>query len=454
MEAAMIPIIEFQRRSMNGPVMKADDFDLEFAMKVRELVTEYEIEYNPEELVVDDKTADAVFQAGVELLAEIGLYHLDTERVIQYSREEIEILAAEAAKNPGEVTFGREDDVMTIKYRTSDDARPPILYAGMGGVADESWLGGIIQAYAEEPSIQGMGIVPGLSELGDIEPVAGTLSEIEVGFWEQRTMREALERAGRPHMNLGLLCTVSSVGGTMAMMGTGLRDEANTQIGIHIMPEQKVDWTRLVLSQYCQERGIVPWQSSMSMLGGLCRGAAEASVAMVANMLGQMSYAQGPTVSFFPNHLDGTWATSDTHWCFSAAARATERNVKLATGSAMVGDMRGGTGIIPFWQGAVISIVYVASGLGYAWILGRSPLEARVLHELMKGVSGMPGDEANELTRRLMVKVDDMLKTAEIGMPTFPMMYDVDTIKPLPDYETSIYNARDEMMAMGVPFEV
>ena len=41
----MIPIMEFQDRSLKGPVMKADDFDLAFAMKVRELVDKYNIEY-------------------------------------------------------------------------------------------------------------------------------------------------------------------------------------------------------------------------------------------------------------------------------------------------------------------------------------------------------------------------------------------------------------------------
>ena len=61
----MIPIMEFQERSLKGPVMKSTQFDLAFAKKVRELVGTYEIKYNPDELIVDDNTADAVFQAGI-----------------------------------------------------------------------------------------------------------------------------------------------------------------------------------------------------------------------------------------------------------------------------------------------------------------------------------------------------------------------------------------------------
>ena len=81
----MIPLIDFQNRSLNGPVMKPDDFDLEFAMKVREVVEKYDIKRFPEELVADESTGDAVFKAGVEVLAEVGLYHLNTQRVVRYT---------------------------------------------------------------------------------------------------------------------------------------------------------------------------------------------------------------------------------------------------------------------------------------------------------------------------------------------------------------------------------
>jgi hypothetical protein len=55
----MIPIMDFQERSLKGPVMKSTQFDLAFAKKVRELVGKYEIKYNPEELIVDDRTVEA-----------------------------------------------------------------------------------------------------------------------------------------------------------------------------------------------------------------------------------------------------------------------------------------------------------------------------------------------------------------------------------------------------------
>ena len=136
----MISIIEFQKRALTGPVMKADEFDLEFSMKLRELVAKYEIKYDPEMLIVDDATADAVFQAGVELLADVGLYHIETERVIKYTKEEIETIAREYREHPRKHTFGKGKDEVTVEYRTGADTRPPVQYSGPAGVADEEAL--------------------------------------------------------------------------------------------------------------------------------------------------------------------------------------------------------------------------------------------------------------------------------------------------------------------------
>ncbi len=41
----MIPLLDFQERVLNGPVKQADDFDLEFSMKIRELVEKHNIKY-------------------------------------------------------------------------------------------------------------------------------------------------------------------------------------------------------------------------------------------------------------------------------------------------------------------------------------------------------------------------------------------------------------------------
>jgi hypothetical protein len=448
----MIPIIEFQRRSLTGPIKKSDEFDIEFSMKVRELVAKYNIKYNPEELIVDDATADAVFQAGVELLADIGLYHLDTERVVKLTKEEVEVIAREYRENPSKHTFGRGKDEVTVEYRAGADTRPPTLYAGPGGVAEEDWFASIIQSFAQEESVKAIGIAPGLDKLGDIEPKAGTPSEIYVGQWEQREIKKALRRVGRPDMHCGLLATVSTVGGTMAMIGPGLREPHNTQIGVHIIPEQKLDWTRLILAQFCQDRGIAPWQSAMSMIGGLCRDAADTAVSLVANLLGQLAYAQGSLCSIFTTHMDGTWGTPAALWAYSAAARASERNIRVCIGGVTACSMDLWITEAQLLHAAAIAILNTASGMSYCWIAGPCGLDARLLGEVMDVTAGMKPEKANELIKTIMMKVDEAERKVALADVQFPLMYDVKAVRPKPDYEAMIMRAKDELARLGVPY--
>jgi methylamine--corrinoid protein Co-methyltransferase len=447
----MIPIIDFQRRSLTGPVVKAQDFDLSFSFKVRELVEEYGIAYDAEQLVVDDAMADAVFEAGVELLAEIGLYQMNTQRVIQYSVEEIEEIAGESRENPAAVAFGRHPETMTLRSRRSADSWKPTCYAGAPGVAEKEWFIAYVQSFAQEECVEGIGVAPGLAVLDGIEPKAGTLSDVHVALWEQDALVEALRRAGRPGMNLGLLSTVTAASAIMTIMQPGLRDATNTQIGIHIMPEQKIDWSRLLLAQYCQQSGIEPWQSSMSCIGGFCRDAAEAAVAMVANALGQMSYANGRTMSYFPSHLDGTWATRPSHWAFSAACRASERHTGLAVGTSISGITEAWRTPLTLWQAAAVATVSVASGMSYAWIAGHTGLEARLIDEIMDATAGMPADRANELAQKIMGRVDELLPSAKEQLP-FPEAYDLETVQPTPEYEASLLRVKDELAGMGMPY--
>ena len=60
------------------------------ATRTQELLKEFDIKYNPENVCpADDDLADRVFQAGLQLLADVGAYHLDTQRVIKFSKAEI-----------------------------------------------------------------------------------------------------------------------------------------------------------------------------------------------------------------------------------------------------------------------------------------------------------------------------------------------------------------------------
>ncbi len=448
----MIPLIDFQKRSLNGPVMKPDDFDLGFSMKVREVVEKYDIKRSPEEIVADESVGDAVFKAGVDVLADVGLYHFNTQRVVRYTEEEILEFVRERYDNPGEATFGKGPDEMTIAYRTADSKQPAVLYSGIGGAITEDEFLPLLKSFAGERRIKGLGISGGITKVGDVEPKAGTLSEIHCGLWEQEQLQRILEEVGRPDMNLGLLCTVSTVGATMQCLDRGFRGPHNTQIGVHIIPEQKIDWDRLRLAHFCRDRGIVPWQSAMSLIGGLCRNGADAAVGMMANVLGQMSYAKGPTCSLFPAHLDGTWSTRESIWAVSAAMRASERNIRIAIGSGTVASYQWTGTFLGMIQQAAQALAYTASGFSYSWLGGASPFEAVMCGEAMEAAAAMGPEKAKALAMTVMDRIDELIKEEKPrpAICTFKDVYDLETVEPKPGYQSDLDRARKELERLGV----
>jgi len=447
----MIPIMSFQDRALTGPVMKTTQFDLAFSKRIRELVAEHQIVYDSEMLIVDDKTADAIFEAAVKLLADVGLYHLDTQRVIRLEEQEIRQMAAEYRENPPAPVFGTGADQITVRARTYDDPTPPILAAGIAGLIDQEWFTAYVQSHVQEPTNRALGIAGGITSVNGRVPKAGTLSEMYCAQWECEQLREVLRRVGRPGMHLGLLCTASTAGAVMACMREGLRDATNTQIGIHIIPEQKLDWTRLILAKFCQDRGIVPWTSCSSIMGAICRGPADTAVALIANVLGQLSYGHGSMVSLFTNHIEGTWADAETIWATSGACRAVERNLRIPTACVCTGSHEQEGTRTMMIQAAATTIGHTASGFAYAWVAGANGIEARMLGEIMNGVAGMPRDKANALIHAVL-EVAAAEKALGEPIRRFPELFDLQKVTPLPYFVANFENAKEQLAKAGVPF--
>ena len=93
-------------RSGTGPIMLEEKFETElFPTVMANVQAKHQIEWNSDDpVMIDPDMADAVFDAGFELLMEVGLYCKDTKRIIKFTEEEI-LEAIRTARH--EVTFGR-----------------------------------------------------------------------------------------------------------------------------------------------------------------------------------------------------------------------------------------------------------------------------------------------------------------------------------------------------------
>jgi len=140
---------------------------------------------------------DRLFQAGLEMLVEMGVYCMDTGRVIKYTRDEVLMAVAGA---PRELTLGEGRDSRILRARSFDDPRPPLCQGGpTGAPVSENIFIAMHEAYAREPLVDT--IVNGvLSTINGREPKPGSPWEIAAVKGEVSMIRMAMARAGRPGM--------------------------------------------------------------------------------------------------------------------------------------------------------------------------------------------------------------------------------------------------------------
>jgi len=440
--------------------MKEQEFDMAFARGVRKIVKNYPIKYNPEQVIVDGEMADWVFAAGVDLLVEVGLYNRDTQRVIQFTKDEVLQIARDVWESPRQVSFGKGTDEVTIKYRTHEDPRPPTIWMGSNGMpSTEELYIPYMQSFIQEELAEGCSGPAILSSYQGVENKVGTPGEVYCNLAEVRLTQEAARRAGKPDIYIGQT-SATSVGGLMSLCYPGVLERYNTTIAIHMMPEQKLDWTRLTLALACEERGLIPWTSAISLIGALCRGPEESAITLVANLLGQLGYGHGKLATSGVATLAGTLSTPDAFWAVTAAARASEQHIGIPLGSASQAVSGAGTDMALFEKTAQ-TITYVASGAGWLWYagcrLGRgnnptTGLEARLVGETAHAVAGMKAAEANELILKIYALYGDQLKSAPEGK-SFGELYDVKKVQPTAEYMDVYKRAKDQLAKLGVPFK-
>jgi len=212
-------LLEMLDRAHNGPLLPQDDWDLEIIpTKVAERLAAHRLEKscdrtNP--VNCDDSLADEFYQAGVELALEIGMYCIDTERVIKLSEEEI---ADAIATQPVEVSLGSGSDRIVRRSRRPEDGQPSMFTALVGTPLSEDIYLDVTTAIAAIPEIDQLSGCTLATVYG--RPVVGdTPYETVAARWETTLKKEAIRRAGRPGLALSATQTSPTAYGLLASFG-------------------------------------------------------------------------------------------------------------------------------------------------------------------------------------------------------------------------------------------
>ncbi len=194
-----IGVFETYDRARTGPKFDEDEWDRRLTYQTAKALKEkYKLEYDRSKIIpTDTDMLDRLFQAGKEMLVEMGVYCMDTGRIIKYTEDEVMMAVAGA---PKQLVLGEGRDARLLAPRSFDDPRPPLNQGGpTGAPVSENIFVAMHEAYAREPLVDS--IVDGvLSTINGREPKPDSPWEIAAVKGECSLIRLAMMRAGRPGM--------------------------------------------------------------------------------------------------------------------------------------------------------------------------------------------------------------------------------------------------------------
>ncbi len=196
-----ISVFDVYDRAKTGPLVKESDWDYKIVPQTAKALKEkYNIKMDKKTIIPEDKELiNNLFNAGLDMLVECGIYCIDTGRVIKYTRDEVLNAICSA---PNHFVFGEGKEAIQVVPRHASSKTPPVIQGGpTGSPCSEDMFLPIHQAYAQERIVDT--IVDGVMQtvMGK-DPVPGSPWEIMAVKNECLQVREAQMRAGRTGMGL------------------------------------------------------------------------------------------------------------------------------------------------------------------------------------------------------------------------------------------------------------
>ncbi len=447
----MISFWTVMERAFNGPICTEKDFDLGiFVPNLRKVIEKYGIKYNPREPVpADDDLADRVWQAGLEFLAETGIYCLDTERRILFSREEIE---GALESGPCGRVFGQGKDSRVMPRRRPEDNTPPWSSVGptSSPVSTEMFYINLVKAHAENPLGDGI-TIPCLTTLNGQPIVGGSPLGVEGAIRAVLLTREGMRRAGRPGMPIvNGVTTAARAQEHIAASHFGIRPTDALEIGtVH---EMKIDFDSLNKVVYSLAAGNLIFAENGVILGGYAGGPAGVAVVTAAYNPVDLLVLRGAVQHPFPTHFDmGVTSARDTVWARSVANQAITRNSSLPVvnvGYSAAGPM---TEMLFYEHSAWVIAAVVSGGSVEVGASARgtaldytTPIEPTFASEMAHAVAGMGRKEANNIVNSLLDKYESRLREPPRGKK-YQECCDIVTGKPNKELRELYHAIRREM---------
>ena len=457
----MVQILDVMEKALEGHPISENDYQLRrYAPAVKEKVREYGIKFDPDAPVPsDDSLADDLFEAGLELLVDVGAYCMSTNRVISFSESEVK----EGLRNaPSKVFFGEGRDRKAMTPRKPEDRSPPwcLLGAAGGAVAsDESFLT-LMEGFAEIPLTDSI-TTPAITRVSGMRVRPASPLELFATMRNATLAREACNRVGRegkPLMNT--LATAESAISLAAAMQPryGLRPSDGFMIAS--MDPMKVDFDRLNKVVMASSMGAPVGMDFSPLMGGYSGGPEGTALGTVASHMMGVLTLQTSYLIPFPLHLRYISNSSrEMLWTISTMGQAISRNTHLL--SLSLNYTAAGPCTSMCLQETSASVMSaVVSGLSMESVGVTTnkyedrvtPVEPRISAEVGHAVAGMKRAEANEIAKSLLKRYEGKLATPPIGK-SLHECWNASRRRPTKEYSTLIRRFKKELSGLGIALE-
>lgn len=454
-QACMLTPLLVEERARRGVYVEQRKFDLEHVSKrVAALEREYGVSYDAEHpFPLDRGIGKAVYEAGLALALETGLYVVEESRAARFTEEEIRE-ALESARR--ELVLGRGVDSRVLWTRLPGDRRRPFVFGGLAGTpVPEEYFYCTALSYAQQPLVDALDH-GSLQEVSGVAVRAGAPSEAAAGILELSYLRRALAAAGRPGMHLlAGESSISSVG-SLAAMSLGLLVEGDAQL-LPVLNELKTDYSQLAKAQVGLEKGVIGAALVDPVVGGFARGPAGSAIVSVAEtLLALVAYRAG-YVLVHPTHITKkATSTAECMWVQVAVGLANE-HLKLP----LVADIWPAFGLGTreyLYEIAANTVAATAAGLhllGPVPANGAAPngggLEASFMAEVGMSVaeSGLSVEAACDVAWELYKRYGSQLQSPNPGKP-FWEIYDSKTAVPSVEWVQTVLSVKRELCELGI----
>jgi methylamine---corrinoid protein Co-methyltransferase len=451
-------------RLSSGSRVKEEDFDQSIYPRLKELAQEFSIKYDPDFPVPnDDQFADRLFAAGLKFAVEKGLWVLDTQKVIRFTEAEI-WRVLDNLHSP--LWFGYGKDQVCLYPRKPDSDIRPLVIGGAAGssVSEGDVYTKLMMMYALEPTIDLISNANPASvegrEIRHNSPLETHGAIQEVGW-----IREAIRRAGRPGMPLWCAPgSAASAPGAIAIINEERGLRKGDLLYAAMLTELKIDFDRLNRAVAGIENGLHIACLLAPMIGGWAGPAECAAIIGVAEVILASVGFSATIVVNHPVHMklkNGATTHRQTLWMESVIGQAISRNTIFPIGQNVFLDARAGTKEI-LYEAAANAMVAVSSGqhtgAGPSGVVGGedidmiSGMEARMMGEVSRAITGMRRKEVNQIVNYCISKYEPTLGNPPKGK-RMQELYSLETLTPSTEWQGMFEEVKSDLKANGIQFK-